>query len=255
MRNNYVFKTACTALLFLCIACSSDNNVVPNSEENNIPDSSLAALTATNTIEVDNVIACAAGSPTDPNTIIAFVYPREEATDIRFFETESIEVDKNDYTNYEQIEVAEEDFFNGYLKMFKRTSLQEKWVIITFFEDNILHLSNPIRLKHLSKPTEYTDVVNVSPGNSGEALFEWEDGIIEENAIYFQVISDEQDNLLSGTYTFEQHFLYYVLDNVVLNITEEIPPELESGTSYNFTLMGVSEDNWVNLFIQKSFIN
>jgi len=60
---------------------------------------------------------------------------------------------------------------------------------------------------------------------------------------------------LSGTYTFEQHFSYYVLDNVVLNITEETPPVLETATPYNFTLMGVSEDNWVNLFIQKSFIN
>ena len=86
-------------------------------------------------------------------------------------------------------------------------------------------------------------------------IFSWEDGIIKENAIFFEVISEANDELLSGTYTFERHFQYYILDNVVLNITEEEPPILQANTPYNFTLMGVSEDNWVNLFIQRGFIN
>ena len=76
---------------------------------------------------------------------------------------------------------------------------------------------------------------------------------LHDNAIYFQVISDTNDDFLSGTYTFEKSFQYYVLDNVVLNITRETPPQLATTQPYNFTLMGVREDNWVNLFIATSF--
>ena len=31
------------------------------------------------------------------------------------------------------------------------------------------------------------------------------------------------------------------------------PPQLNPNDSYAITLMGVSEDNWVNLFIEKKF--
>lgn len=255
MQEKLGFRTIYILLVILCTACSSDENTESITENEVTSNTSLASLIEENTIEIDNVIACAASSEADPNTIIAFVYPREGATDIRFYETENAEVDKNEYTNYLQIPLQEEDFFNGYLKMFKRTVSKEKWVIITFFEDNKLHLSNPIRLKQLDIPTEYTSEVTINTRDVGMPLFIWKDGAIAENAIYFQVISDEANELLSGTYTFEKQFQYYLLDNVVLNITRQEPPILEPDSSYNFTLMGVSEDNWVNLFIQRNFTN
>jgi hypothetical protein len=74
-----------------------------------------------------------------------------------------------------------------------------------------------------------------------------------KDAIYFQVVSDDSDDLLSGTYTFETQFKYYDLDNVVLNVTRETPPDLIPDQTYGFTLMGVSENNWVNTFAQISF--
>ena len=84
--------------------------------------------------------------------------------------------------------------------------------------------------------------------------FSWEDGIIDESVIYFQIISDEANNFISGTYTFEKEFTFYDLSNVVLNITDTTStPTLEPNQDYKFTMMGVSEDNWVNLFIEKEF--
>ena len=47
------------------------------------------------------------------------------------------------------------NIFNGYLKKFEIGATEEKWVIVAFDEGGKIHLSNPIRLKHLSKPTEY----------------------------------------------------------------------------------------------------
>jgi len=45
------------------------------------------------------------------------------------------------------------------------------------------------------------------------------------------------------------------LGNVVLNVTPtNTTPILEIGKTYDFTLMGVSSDNWVNLIMDKKFI-
>lgn len=236
-----------TVFVFCVLSC--DTNVEENMQSND----SLASLVAVHTIEMDNVIACASGLKNEKNTIIAYVYPRAGATDIRYYETLSIHEDKNDYQKYRLVDIEPIDFFNGYLKKFTHTITEEKWVIITFFEDEKLHLSNPIRLKHQTKPTEFTDEVTIDVTVERMPIFTWQDGILAENKIYFEVISDTSDALLSGTYTFEKRFQYYKLDNVVLNITQEIPPQLNLMDSYNFTLMGVSEDNWVNLFIEKSF--
>ena len=82
----------------------------------------------------------------------------------------------------------------------------------------------------------------------------WEDNPFGDNAIYFQVVSDESDNLLSGTYTYENQFQYYNTNNVVLNVTTKTPPNLVLSENYNFTVMDVSLDNWVNWVIEKPFI-
>jgi len=226
------------------ISCKNDNGIT-------IQDDSLFSLVAKNTVKIDNVIACASGSDTDENTIITYLYPRPGATDIRYFEASTINDDKNDYLKYKQVSLETQDLFGGHIKTFTRTTNQEKWVIITFFENNELHLSNPIRLKHLTKPTEFSDKMTIQ--NMMMPTFNWEDGIYNDNKIYFQVVSRENNDFLSGTYTFQKQFQFYKLDNVVLNVTEETPPQLTPGNTYNFTLMGVSEDNWVNLLIRKNF--
>ncbi|WP_299605626.1 hypothetical protein [uncultured Aquimarina sp.] len=241
-KNNYIVCLLCCILY----ACNSDENTIALN-------ATLATLVSSNDIEVDNVIACASGSESDENSIIAYVYPRPEATDIRYYETSDIDVDKNDYSNYQRILIESTDFFNGYLRKFTRNTDEEKWVIITFFEEEKLHLSNPIRLKHKTKPTEFTSQVNIDLATDNMPVFSWQDEVFDDNAIYFQVVSDSDNELLSGTYTFEKQFQYYKTENVVLNITMGTPPQLDPMNSYNFTLMGVSEDNWVNLLIQKEF--
>lgn len=236
-------------IAFLLVACGDNDNA----ETVILDTTNLADLVAQNDIEIDNVIACASGSKINENDVIAYVYPRPGVTDIRYYETSEVDVDKNEYQNYTRVDIASTDFFNGYLQQFTRTTTVENWVIITFFEDGKLQLSNPIRLKHKTRPTEFTDEVTVNNDVEVMPLFSWDDGVFDDNAIYFQVISDTNNDFLSGTYTFEKSFQYYILDNVVLNITREIPPQLDVTQPYNFTLMGVSEDNWVNLFIESDF--
>jgi len=204
-------------------------------------------------IVLDNVIACAASNEND-DLVSVFFYPRDGATNIGYYETRDSKADKNDFENYYPVEAPQVDVFNGYLKKFEVSVSEEKWVIVTFDEKGKTHLSNPIRLKQDTKPTEYLPQnVSVDPTNAQMPGFSWKDGKYTDTKIYFQVVSDSQDNLLSGTYTFEKMFQYYDLENVVLNITKGTPTALKNETSYGFTLLAVSEDNWVNLFSDIEF--
>lgn len=215
----------------------------------------LADLVAINDIEIDNVIACASGSEVE-SEIVAYVFPRPGATELRYFETENATVDKNDYTKYTLINIDPEDLFNGFLMKFTRQTQQEKWVIISFRESGITHLSNPIRLKHQTENTLFGNGVDINQSSPGEPLFNWEPIVSSNDAIYFQVVSDASDTLLSGTYTFEPQFQFYRLNNVVLNITPGDPPALIDQDTYQFTLMAVSVDNWVNyLALEIPFIS
>lgn len=212
----------------------------------------LATYLNTSDVVLDNVIACAASNETD-DLVSVFLYPRPDASNIKYFEATSDTIDKNNFESYEPIDAPVSDVFNGFMKKFDVAIAEEKWVIVTFEEDNKIHVSNPIRIKNLSKPTEYTAAnVNIQD-NSTTPLITWEDGLYDDNRIYFQVISDADNNLLSGTYTFDLFFRYYELDNVVLNITPSTPPNLQPNGMYGFTLLAVSEDNWVNLFAETKF--
>ena len=235
----------CSPLIALLIlSCSTDAEIILAP--------TLDTSLASKEVVLDNVIACAASNAAD-DKISVFFYPRTGATNLQYFETEDASFDKNDFENYTAVLVPVFDVFNGYLKKFEITSDTEKWVIVSYVEAGRTHLSNPIRLKQNSKPTEYLPQNIAIATSSNMPNFTWQDGRYTDTKIYFQVVSDAANNLLSGTYTFEKSFEYYSLDNVVLNITKGTPSALKSEATYDFTLMGVSEDNWVNQFSQTSF--
>ncbi len=233
-------------ILFFALILLSCTDADDNIEQ------TLAIYASSNTIETEAVIACAA-SDKDTGDVLTFFYPEEGASNIRFYETENTDVNHEDYANYKQVFVNSEPFFNGHLGKFTQSSSNEKWVIITFELNGEVKISNPIRIKHLTKPTVWTDAVTINQATSGMPVFSWEHDAAGDNAIYFQVVSDISTNLLSGTYTYESSFQYYNTNNVVLNVTTQTPPDLAVGNNYNFTLMDVSLDNWVNLVITKSF--
>ncbi len=230
--------------IFLVLASCTNND--------EINDNSLSTYILNNTIEIGAVIACAA-SDEITNDVLVFYYPEIGASNIRLYETIDTETDKNEFSNYFKTETEPLPFFNGYLGKIIRTTSTEKWVIITFELNNEIKMSNPIRTKQITKPTIWTENVTINQNEVGMPIFNWINNEFGDNAIYFQVVSDSQNSLLSGTYTNENQFQYYNTSNVVLNITTQTPPELIIGNSYNFTLMDVSEDNWVNSVIQKTF--
>lgn len=242
--KNSIYYIIC---LISFISCTNEDNAVDTSITN------LLELVDQVPHKTGTVIACASGSVIDQE-IIVYLYPRPGVTTIRYFETDAIDVDPADLSNYNLLNLELTDFFNGYLKKFTRTTDRERWVIASFMENGILQLSNPIRLKHRSQNTQFVNTVNIDLTIPTAPDFSWKMHSTDRDAIYFQVVSDAQNNLLSGTYTFDTQFQYYELDNVVLNITRETPLDLVLGATYGFTVMGVSEDNWVNFLLQRSFV-
>lgn len=241
--------------IFLCFTCSSDDEGV---FDGSTIESLDEYVEFNSDSELDEVIACAGGLDSGlfldaPGTTSVIYYPIAGATEIRYFESETL-LDSLDFSAYRSKDVQNSNLFNGFLAYFTPDSFEgERMAIVTFKTEGKLHISNPIRLKTNVKPTEINnDLLNLKVGGVNPS-FSWQDGIIDETAIYFQVISDANDNFISGTYTFDKNFRFYELDNVVLNITQTTNPVLLPNEDYQFTLMGVSEDNWVNLLIKQEF--
>lgn len=218
-------------------------------------DEQLTSLSSyLNTIPFTNgsVIACAA-SDQNTNAILTFYYPELGATDIRFYETSTVDVNPNDFSNYQQVFIESQPFFNGYLGKFTQQESHEKWIVITFELQGEIQVSNPIKSKQITKPTVWNEDVVIDQTESRMPEFTWVDNAFGDNAIYFQVLSSSDNDLISGTYTYDNTFQFYNTDNVVLNVTRQVPSGLVVGQEYNFTLMDVSEDNWVNWVVLKTF--
>ena len=242
-------------LFFSLLSCSDDDDLIIIDM---VRDNLENYIQSKGNLELDEVIACAGGKAgglfaedNEPTSVI--YYPIEGATEIRYFETDTV-LDSVDFKQYNAVALDSKPLFNGYLAKFNNPIETERQGIVTFITDGKLHISNPITIKTTTLPTEVNPELLDITDNNTNPRFDWEVGIIDENAIYFQVVSDMDGNLISGTYTFEQNFTFYNLDNVVLNITDPTTnPSLEPGTEYKFTLMGVSLDNWVNLLIEQDF--
>ncbi len=236
----------CVFVLVISIGCTKEKAIVN-------PANLQEYLNINSGLIVDEVIACAASDEFDTSKSYIFYYPVPGATEIQYFETENIQADSNDFSNYTKKELPKEGVFNGYLERFVKNSTQEVWAMVTYKTNGKIHKSNPIKLKHQTKPTEWTTNVSIDLTEKTSPKFSWNDGAVKENAIYFQVVTDQNNDLLSGTYTYDKWFQYYELGNVVLNVTRETPPDLILGNEYNFVMMGVSLDNWVNLVIINKF--
>ncbi len=245
------------SFIFLLFSCKKENEIV-NYNTSILSDyikseGKQYALT-------NQLIACAASTDlADPEQgtlpISVFYYPVSGAFEIKYFEIENAESDQNNYKNYIFKSMAQAPVFNGYLGRFKCNVPKDTWCIITYKTLGKLHICNPIKIKHYSQATLFASQVIKVQNNGVQPKFSWNDSTTINNAIYFKVVSDKNDNLISGTYTYDKQWDFYNLGNVVLNIRDVNPiPSLANTTNYNFTLMGVSADNWVNIIGQKEFI-
>ena len=232
-------------IIILLSACTHDRDDL-------LTHNSLAAYTFNKSSEKGAVIACAAKAKSN-DSILAFFYPVPQAKNYKIFATHSTNIDPTNYNQFIELDKDTAPVFNGYLQRFTLESNKEIFLIITVEIDNEIKISNPIKTKQKTQPTLWNNQITIDDSQSLSPVFSWQDNTTGNTAIYFQVLSDLNNNLISGTYTTEPRFQYYNLDNVVLNVTRNTPPNLIKNSNYNFMLMDVSKDNWVNLVSQIQF--
>jgi len=207
-----------------------------------------------------DLIACAGGMPEGwmgdaehPTSV--FFLPYEGAHEFKYWETDQLIDNIGDYAKFEAKELEDAAVFNGKLWRFKNTAFEgERWGIVTYKTEGTMHVCEAIRLKTNVKPTQDAPILIDITENGTTPHFTWEDGLIEENVIYFQVVRETDNDVISATYTYDKFWTFYDLSNVVLNVHDVTPaPTLQPSEDYLFLLMGVSEDNWVNLVGEKQF--
>jgi len=253
--TTYVIISLLIGFIFL-VGCNEAQDL----EEQNTLADYIAAIDLP--IQKDSLIACAASGQNGiledaSNEPVSVIYlPLEGLSDIRYFETNSAIENEEDFSKYHEQNLPRSPLLNGFLQKFNRKETRNEVVgLVSFIRNSKLFLSNPIHLKFDTQPTIFNDQIDINKQNILMPEFSWPattDNL--GNAIFFHVVSDSENNLISGTYTFDPQFQFYKLDNVVLNINDVTPPpELDENQTYRFTVMGVSLDNWVNIHAEVTF--
>ncbi len=245
MKNLLIFSLA-TTLLFSCkkeeistLQTELDNSGISLSEE--------------------YIIACAAGMRNGfmgdvAHPVSMFFYPVEGATNFRYFESAGNNINEWDYAQYQEVIVTSVPGFNGYLRRFPLKKANNRWGIVTYEVNGKTRICDPVHIKVDFQQTVWSPnrITITEIGLTPE--FKWQPYPIFENVIHFNVVSDSNKNLISGTYTADTNWNFYDLSNVTLNIRDVNPvPSLDSNSTYTFTLISVSDDNWVTTFGQKEF--
>ena len=242
-----------SVITFLLVGCKKDKI------EESIDQSVLSGYLEVNSdLEAANLISCAGGNNTSfmgssETPISVFFYLESGASEFKYFETDSIEVDNADLSIYKEKDYSLTSLFNGVMMKFNHPVVnREKWGVVTFKTNGKLHKCNPIRIKAGVSPTQDISTQVVVTENGITPNFDWTAEDEPNNVIYFSIVSDLSENLISGTYTYDKFWTFYDLSNVVLNVSP-VNPMINLNQDYNYTLMGVSEDNWVHTMAMKLF--
>ncbi|MFT5858931.1 MAG: hypothetical protein ACI865_001027 [Flavobacteriaceae bacterium] len=182
-------------------SCKKDNSLLFG-----YPESLKSYIEANYASDLDGLIACAGGTNTSflvdsVNPIAVFLYSAEDAYEFRYYETDSVNLDPNNYRNYSRKNYSLTNLFHGVMKKFDHPPmLKEKSAIVTYKTPGKLHVCTPIRLKAFVSPTlGISAIMSISP-NGTEPTFDWSAEAEPNNVIYFSMVSSLTDTLISGTF-------------------------------------------------------
>ena len=244
----------CACLLFL--SCTQSDDLRVNSLGSYIDEHK-------EWLPFDQLVACAAGGQSgfldDPEAPLSmFFYPKLYSTNFRYYETVGSEQDSGDLNVFlAREDVGIEPLFNGFMARFPLAAPgEDKWARVSFVSNDTLWYCKPVRIKYHEKPSLFDpNLVAIDIDQQSQPSFAWEQEDDLDNIIYFQIVVDQRGDALSATYTTDKNWSYYNLQNVVFNVTRPGPTlPLEANKTFDFILMGISEDNWVNTLSKKTFV-
>lgn len=260
------------SLLFLLSGCE-DNEIRPSEPEDpaafTAPEDgqSLQSFISNNNLveQLDSLIACAfsgdhAFLPEDLGAdvrILSFSY-FQEGEFIYFHSTDRVSAsgDLDHYTFRRPLGAGSvaEGFFEV-LPMIQPAAGTFERMIVARVIGRTIYLSNPIFMRGADELTAaFPDALAIENEAQGTPTFTWPE-TPGNNAIFFQLLTQSDGQVVSATYTIDPEFTYYQPDNVVLNVSPGTPPAAlpATGGPHRMTVMGVGDDNWVNFIRDTDF--
>lgn len=239
MKNTYLL--ALSLILFLFSCGESDSNSLQDFIDNK--ESS------------DELVACAATYLVFP--ISGFEYrtavyyktlPGQSNLQLWYSEEYSQSIE-----NYKLIESSDQPQFSGFLGLIEDERQTGAFIVSVNVGDEIIY-SKPIEILTLDTKTVIDDAITIDFAQNLEPTFTWPTSSVDDQSIYFHLIVDlEQEEAISGTYSYETNFTFYDLQNVVFNVTEKVDPVLEPNKEYLIQIMDVSDNNWVTKISRTTF--
>lgn len=201
--------------------------------------------------DVEETLAFACADESIDNLTYIYFYPPEGATNIQYFETRNLQSVKTNLNAYNKRILEMEDVFQGKLKRLLRIGEEDAFAIITFLVDDKFYQSEPISIKRQRLGTIYDNLVNLDFSTALQPKFSWNPAV--DNQFYHQVVSDVNDNFLTGTFTELPTFRYGSFNNVIDVISLNIP-DLVLNEDYKFTLFAIDVEFWVNVISTRDFV-
>jgi len=200
----------------------------------------------------DRIVACAASDENTENSrTIVFFKTIENTSNLQVWYSPEYTQDFSQYTEEQPSDFI--DLFKGFMGRIL-SNRESGAIIVSLIEDDKLYYSKPIEILSTVQETILDQTVEVDLENNLMPVFSWENSTIDESSIYFHLITHPlSDQAISGTYSYDNTFQFYKLDNVVFNVTEDENPELIANNLYRITLMHVSDNNWVTRISERTF--
>lgn len=190
-------------------------------------------------------------SASDSNITYIYFNAVEGATNFQYFQTNSFSKVPTNLDNYNVKDFELQDVPGSNLKRFVRTETFDVHSIITYQANGIFYKSHPVEIKWRRQGTDYTGFININQTESLKPIFTWDAS--EFSTTYLQIVSDEMNSFLSGTFTEQTQFQYGSMDNVLSTVHAETPPDLVLDENYSITVFFIDEDFWVTSISQAFF--
>ncbi|WP_111682239.1 hypothetical protein [Winogradskyella tangerina] len=237
--------------VFIAITSCVKNESVPIVFQNN---TFLPEDLENNLYQTDAIFTFAGNDLANSDHTNIYAVIEEGASDIKFYETDTPNINEQDLYRYLLMEIQPTLISDAKIKTFRHTFLRDEWIIMTYKIEDKIKLSSPIRINNLFRQTDYIEDIVIDQGMSGSANFEWSVQSAENNAFFFEIMKDQNDAVLSLTFTNDSHFQYFDLTNVTLNLSQNVPPNLVQDENYEFTVLDIGLDNWINTVHSRAFI-
>jgi len=239
-------KTVIQFVVFLCgiLTLHSCNNKL---SQNELKILNLDTFYHENKKPIGELLACGCLEEKSGVPIFTTIfYPKTSTvTQYKLFVTDSLYENKNDLINYKEVFIEVDKMFNGKLLRIDQ-ELPETSIYAKVIEVGIdsLYISDAIKINSPVLNTEKNSSFVKIDSLNGQIKFEWDNSYLKESKAFLTIVSNENQDIRSCSYTTTNQF---ELDNLINTdrVIYSLDTSVQINNQGNLLWMSVNEDNWI----------